>query len=174
MSELYPHPTDEQIWRSPYKNSSRPRAAYLKAYQEQCRSAKLATERAANTVETDRSPSRFAPPDDPRIVSEHKRLRAVHRGFTETEPPKIQIPMLDAKSEADAKDAYFWFVSKFRHGGDDSAYRAMGLLKFARALHLIPSNAGFTNADDPIRLLTLKLIRSKDAFERFSEKGWTA
>lgn len=170
MSELYPHPTDEQIFQSPYKHSSRPRAAYLKAYAAQERQTKSDQQRAANTTpDVTRSPARFNPPDDERIVKEHQRLRAAHRGFAETPVQQVQIPVLDATGERLAAEAFWWYSTPLIHP-DDSAHREMALLRWARILKLLPDNAVFQGGDDPIRSLALRLIQSPGAAARFAGK----
>jgi hypothetical protein len=170
MGIFVQHPTDQQVWDSKVGS----RAAYTRAYQAQERQQKLQTQMDANnTPDVTRRSDRFAPPDDPKIVAEHKRLRAVHQvakgRVMHPAPVANVIPFLDPTSERQASEAYWWYGYKhtggYIHGGDP---REQGLLKFAKALHLIPYAAVFQGENDPCRQLTLKIIESAEAAKRFA------
>jgi hypothetical protein len=162
-------PTDQQIY-----DAKMTRAQYTRAYQAQERQQKLQTQRAANTTaDVTRSSSRFNPPDDPRLVAELARLRANRQvgvgGEIQTTPESL-IPHLDATSESQARDGFFFFA--FKHHTSDQ--RESGLLRFAHAIHILDFRAVFQSPSDPIRQLALKIIQSPEAVARFAEKGWTA
>jgi hypothetical protein len=163
-------PSDQTI----YDSGLGSRAAYTRAYQAQERQQKIQDRIHANTSQSrERSGSRFNPPDDPKIVAEHARLRASHQvakgGVMQPAPIANVLPSLDPTSERQASEAYRWYGYKhtggYIHGGDP---REQGLLKFAKALHLIPYAAVFQGENDPCRQLTLKIIESAEAAKRFA------
>jgi hypothetical protein len=166
---LVAHPSDQMVFDSPYRHSGR--RAYLKAYQAQERQQKLDSQRTANTVDVSRSSSRFNPPSDPAVEKAFIQRRASHVATGGViEAPKSLIPFLDATSESQAKDGFFFY--SYKHHTPER--REEGLLRFARALHLLPFSAVFQGKDDAVRQIALRIITSPEAVTRFAEKGWTA
>jgi hypothetical protein len=168
MRELVPHPTDQQVYE--FGNS---RAAYSRAFAAQERRKKLEAERAANNVSGDftpRSASRFNSPDDPRVVAELTRRRnQIATGgiiTADDSQPTITIPALSAEDERKAAEAYWWIF--YPHHGASEA--EVGLLKFARALHLLPDTAVFQGSTDIVRQLAIGLVKSDEAKRRFAGK----
>jgi hypothetical protein len=164
MGIFVQHPTDQQVWDSKVGS----RAAYTRAYQAQERQKKIQDRIDANTSQSpERSGSRFNPPDDPRIVAEHLRLRASHQiavgGVMQPVAPTNKLTTLSPADERKAAEAWWWMT--YPH--HPSQYRESGLLMFAKAFHLLPGAAVFQGDNDPIRLLTISWVNTEEARKRF-------
>jgi hypothetical protein len=167
MPDLIAHPSDQVV----YDSGLGSRRAYLKAYQAQERTAKLESQRQSNiTPDVTRSASRFSPPASAEAIAARQRqfeTRQIARGgviSAAPATPRNLIPHLDADSESKAAEAY-WYIGYPHHRNTDK--QEEGLLRFAKALHLIHYAAVFQK-DDPIRKIALDIYRSDEATKRFA------